>query len=89
MYAADAGVIGFGTPPTGPTQYILAVDYKRYAFVYDCQNVNSTHYNEKMWYYDRQANPERRPPKVDKLIRKYFNPIYIRKTYHGDQCLCH
>lgn len=73
-------------PPTRINHQILATDYKTYAFVWDCENVNGTHYNEKMWYFDRQPNPSRRPVQVEKLINKYFDERYIRKTYHGPNC---
>lgn len=73
-------------PPTRINHQILATDYKSYAFVWDCVNVNGTHYNEKMWYFDRQPNPIRRPLQVEKLINQYFDERYIRKTYHGPNC---
>lgn len=73
-------------PPTRVNHQILATDYKNYAFVWDCDNVNGTHYNERMWYFDRQPNPSRRPVKVEKLISQYFDERYIRKTYHGPNC---
>lgn len=72
---------------TGPAERInheiLATDYCSYAFVWDCQNVNATHYNEKMWYFSRNPNPTERPKTVNYLITKYFDQQFIRKTYHG------
>lgn len=77
----------FGTAsPTRVNHQILATDFKNYAFVWDCYNVNRTLYNEKMWYFDRKPNPAYRPEKVDGLIRKHFDERYIRKTYHGHKC---
>lgn len=73
-------------PPARVNHQILATDYKNYAFVWDCVNVNGTHYNERMWYFDRQPNPTRRPVKVEKLISQYFDERYIRKTYQGPNC---
>lgn len=70
--------------PTRANHQILAVDYLNYAFVWDCANVNATHYNEKMWYFDRNPIPSKRPKEVDNLI-KYFDKEYIRKTIQ-DQC---
>lgn len=73
-------------PPTRVNHQILATDYWKYAFVWDCENVNATHYNERMWYYDRKPNPHGRPKKVQTLIEKYFDEQYIRKTYQGERC---
>lgn len=78
-------------PPTRIDYQILATDYKNYAFVWDCLNVNATHYNEKMWYYDRQRNAasrlNTRPSKVQQLVHKYFdNKTYKRATYQGQLC---
>lgn len=78
--------------PTRVNHQILATDYYSYAFVWDCYNVNSTHYNERMWNFNRHPNPDpRRPPAVAKLINKYFDEQYIRLTYHGEKCSyeCH
>lgn len=64
---------------------VLATDYDRFAFVWDCINVNSTHYNERMWYFHRNPNPSCRPVEVENLL-KYFNKQFIRETYHGPEC---
>ncbi|KAJ6634599.1 Apolipoprotein D [Pseudolycoriella hygida] len=72
--------------PSRVNHYVLATDYEHYAFVWDCFNVNSTHYNERMWYFDREANPSQRPSEVENLLT-YFDPQYIRTTYHGKECL--
>lgn len=72
--------------PTRINHQILATDYSSYAFVWDCLNVNGTHYNERMWYFDRKPNPRRRPAKVQELIDKYFDKQYIRQTYQGPEC---
>lgn len=72
--------------PTRANHQVLATDYTHYAFVWDCFNVNGTHYNERMWYFDRQPNPPCRPAEVENLICRYFDERYIRKTYHGLKC---
>lgn len=78
----------FGTSsPTRVNHQILATDYESYAFVWDCYNVNGTHFNERMWYFDREANPSGRPSAVEKLIDGHFDEQYVRKTYHGVECL--
>ncbi len=71
--------------PSRVNHQILATDYENYAFVWDCANVNQTHYNERMWYFDRNPTPSKRPEKVNELI-KHFDQQYIRKTYHGVEC---
>lgn len=77
----------FGTGlPTRVNHQVLATDYENYAFVWDCLNVNRTHYNEKMWYFDRKPNPSKRPMKVKQLINNHFDEQYIRKTYQGAEC---
>lgn len=70
--------------PTRANNHILATDYLNYAFVWDCSNLNATHYNEKMWYFDRNPLPSKRPKEVDNLMQ-YFNTDYIRKTIQN-QC---
>lgn len=76
----------FGSaPPSRVNHQILATDYNNYAFVWDCTNVNATHYNEKMWYFDRKPIPSERPEKVDELLKE-FDPQYIRKTYQDYKC---
>ncbi|KAJ6635197.1 Apolipoprotein D [Pseudolycoriella hygida] len=83
----DGGKLGTGTIyPTAPNYFVLATDYCNYSFVWDCFNVNATHYNERMWYFDRQPNPSSIPRKVQSLISKHFDKRYVRKTYHGDKC---
>lgn len=84
------GKLGTGSgpePPSRPNFNVLAIEYSQYAFVWDCYNVNGTHYNERMWYFDRQPNPRCRPEEVEYLIRKYFDEQYIRKTYQGPKCM--
>lgn len=71
--------------PGRPNHQILATDYKSYAFVWDCQNVNATHYNEKMWWFAREPIPSERPKKVAEL-EKHFDPNFIRKTIQDDRC---
>lgn len=73
-------------PPTRVNHEILSTDYKNYAFVWDCLNVNATHYNEKMWYFDRKPNPSERPVIVEELINEHFDEQYIRKTFQGEAC---
>lgn len=73
-------------PPARVNHQILATDYKNYAFVWDCLNVNGTLYNERMQYFDRQPNPRSRPIRVQQLIGEYFDEKYIRKTYQGPNC---
>lgn len=64
---------------------ILATDYVTFSFVWDCKNVNVTHYNEKFWYLARDWNLSERPKVVDELLKSYFDKKYIRKTYHGPE----
>lgn len=76
----------FGSgPPSRVNHQILATDYHNFAFVWDCVNLNQTHYNEKMWYFDRKPTPSERPKEVDELV-KNFDRQYIRKTYNGEKC---
>lgn len=71
--------------PSRVNHHVLATDYANFAFVWDCFNVNQTHYNERMWYFARDPTPCHRPAKVDELL-KHFDPQYIRVTYHGAEC---
>lgn len=81
------GKLGTGSDyPTIPNYYVLATDYDSYSFVWDCFNVNATHYNEKMWYFDREPNPASVPAKVESLISKHFDEQYVRMTLHGSEC---
>lgn len=73
---------GKGTPKRLNYE-ILATDYDTFSFVWDCHNVNGTHYNEKFWYFARDWQLSERPKVVDDLLKKSFDERYIRKTYHG------
>uniref|UniRef100_A0A336MYN8 Apolipoprotein D n=1 Tax=Culicoides sonorensis TaxID=179676 RepID=A0A336MYN8_CULSO len=66
---------------------ILVTDYTTFSFVWDCRNVNGTHYNERFWYLARDAHQSERIPQVDYLLEKYFDQRYIRTTYHGPECM--
>lgn len=64
---------------------ILATDYTKFSFVWDCHNVNGTHYNEKFWYLARDAHLSDRPKVVDDLLNKYFDQQFVRETYQGPE----
>lgn len=71
------------TPPPRTNYYILATDYRQYAFVWDCENVSDVLYDEKIFYLARYPYVNGRPRRVTELINRYFNELFITKTYHG------
>ncbi|XP_063710023.1 apolipoprotein D-like [Culicoides brevitarsis] len=73
-------------PPKRVNYEILATDYDNFSFVWDCHNVNNTFYNEKFWYFSRDFRQSERPKVVDDLLKEFFDPQFIRKTYHGPKC---
>lgn len=71
------------TPPPRMNYYILATDYRSYAFVWDCENVSDVLYDEKIFYLSRYPYVQGRPWRVADLIKRYFNEMFITQTYHG------